>query len=712
MMGTKELYEKARPVLDRVLLGTRERQAAIVAEECGADEQLAGLVRSLLRQRDHVAEGDGSVDALSILSVSINDEQPPDALGSYRIIRRLGAGGMSVVYLAEQSNPRRLVALKVLRGQALKREVLQHEVETLAMLRHPGIGQIYEAGIACTPDGDRPFFVMEFVSSNGDTTCEQTGARAETLLEYAAGRPCWGIRNRLEMIAAICDALDYAHKRGVIHRDLKPANVLVDHLGQPKVIDFGIAMLANSAPGEESGPLAKTIAGTLPYMSPEQLAGDSTRIDVRSDVYALGAMAFQLLSGELPLDGLTGKRESDPTVLRDKEPRALASNTWKFPRDVREIVAKALAENQNTRYQSAAELAADIRCFLATKPVSARRSTLAYRGRCLIRRRPTITATAMVAGILISVASLRAYRANAGALDALSLLENGLLEVDPISDDGTPATLNRMLDSVSAEIDKRPNLHRAAAGQIHVVLGSLYFRLDPRSGSTTVKAAAHYRKAAELLEREYGPADQRTIQAKNNLAMALSKSGDPAQAAKILEELIPLRERSGDRQGALVTRGNHAVALLRLGGLEAAMEEFSRVVTGFVELGDKYEAMKGVVWQCRVLMEVGYLADAESIQREALKRSLAEGDMFNDVTFTIMDGLTANLIRQRRWEEARAELAQMRAFTKKKAAAEHTIHREVLSRMLIVCRELGDKSGYYDSREELDAWEEKYGHSS
>lgn len=712
MMATKELYAKARPVLERVMAVTRERQSELVSEECGDDEPLARFVRSLLRQRDNIGADDGSVDVFNVLKVSINDDEVPEALGSYRIIRRLGAGGMSVVYLAEQANPRRLVAVKVLRRQTVKREVLQHEVETLALLRHPGIGQIYEAGVACTPDGDRPYFVMEFISSTGDTTCGLGGARAETLLEYAAGRPCWTVRERLEVVAGICDAVDYAHKRGVIHRDLKPANVLMDHLGQPKVIDFGVSMLARGVDGEPAGAPAKVLAGTLPYMSPEQLAGDASKIDVRSDVYALGILAFELLSGVLPFNSWTGDRQQDLAMLQKTELKALTSETVRFPRDVQEIVAKAMAKDPAVRYQSAAELATDIRRFVAKKPVTARKNTIAYRGMCLVRRRPAITAAAAVAGILISVASIRAYRANAGALDTLALLERALVNVDPITLDGSPATLERLLDSVSAEFDSQSVVHRGAAGQIQMVLGSLYLRQDPRLGPGSAKAATHYRKAAELLEQQYGRADSRTIQARNNLAMALSKSGDAAGAQKILEELLPLRERNADEHGRLVSLGNHAVALLRQGRLDDAMTEFSQVFDGFAKSGDLYEALKAVAWQARVLMEAGHLADAERIQRDVLARSLAVGPMFSDLSLAIMDGLTHNLITQRKWREAKAELIRMREFVNTVAAADHKLYRSVLTRLQRVHGELGEKSEHLAAERDLEAWEAEYGERS
>ncbi len=709
MMATKELYAKARPVLDRVLAATHERQSELVSEECGDDETLGRLVRSLLRQRDNMATDDGSVDVFNVLNVSINEDEVPEALGSYRIIRRLGTGGMSVVYLAEQANPRRLVAVKVLRGQVVRREVLQHEAETLALLRHPGIAQIYEAGIACTLDGDRPYFVMEFISSAGDTTCGHHGARAETLVEYAAGRPCWSLRDSLEAMARICDAVDYAHKRGVIHRDLKPANVLVDHLGQPKVIDFGISMLANA---EHVDRRAKIIAGTLPYMSPEQLAADASKIDIRSDVYALGVMGFELLSGVLPFDGLTGDRDNDVAMLQRTEAKVLTSETRSFPRDVRAIVAKALSKDPVARYQSAADLAADIRGFLAKKPVTARRNTVAYWGLCLLRRRPAITATAVIAGMLISVASARAYRANAGALDTLALLERALVNVDPITVDGRPATLERLLDSVSAEFDRQQVVHRGAAGQIHIVLGSLYFRQDPRRGPGPLKAAVHYRRAAELLAQQYGQTDSRTIDAKNNLAMALSKSGQTIEAKKILEDVMRVRQQLGDEHGRLVTLGNHAACLLREEKFDESILEFTEVSDGFVKIGNIYEALKAVAWQGRLLTEAGLLSEGEKLQRQALSHALQGGSHFADLTLAIMDGLTYNLIAQKHWSDAKAELSRMRAFVNAMASADHRSHRAVLTRLQRVHAELGEKEEYEAAKRELETWEAKYGRES
>lgn len=706
MTATRELYVRARPVIDRVLELTRARQSSLVSEACGADEELARFVRSLLKRQDQLAATDDDIDVLNVLSVSLDEDSTPGELGSYKILGRLGAGGMSVVYLAEQLNPRRLVALKVLR-RAISAELLQHEVETLALLRHPGIAQVYEAGIAATPDGGKPFFVMEFVSSTGDTKATTNGARAQTLTEYVAERVSWDVPDRLEVLAKVCDAVNYAHKRGVIHRDLKPTNVLVDHLGQPKVIDFGIAMLAGPQHVESGGPIANMIAGTVPYMSPEQLRGDVSKIDLRSDVYALGVMAFQLLVGSLPYDGLTGEPEKDAQIVQRREPVRVSSRLTSISADVDAIIARATAKELEKRYQTAAALADDIRHFIGKRPVSARPNTIMYRTSCFLRRRPLLSASATVALVLIGGAMFQAYRENARAKDTLAILVRGIEQVDPISSDGSPPTLDRMLEAVTDEMDRRPSLQKAAVAQLHVLLGSLYFRNDPRGGVETSKAANHYRKAAQLLEEEFGAEDARAMRAKNNLGMAISKLGNPVEAERIFQELRPLRERADDRRGELVTKGNNAAALLRQGRRIEALREFDAVFDGFVALGDKYESLKTRGWQARLLMEAGYLEDAERIQRGALERSLAEGTEFNDLSLALMDGLTHNLIYQERWSDAAGELEKMRTLLTA-AAPDHKSRRSFLLKMGKVQSELGNRKAALEAQSELAAWDAKY----
>ena len=255
-------------------------------------------------------------------------------IGRYRILRRHGEGGMGTVYEAEQDNPRRTVALKVIRPgsshpSSLKR--FNHEAQILARLQHSGIAQVYEAGIG--EDG-QPFFAMEFI-------------RGMPLDEYARSRGL-DAAARLELLARVCDAVQHAHEKGVIHRDLKPGNILVDETGQPKVLDFGVAhVTAADLLTTASRTQAGQLLGTLSYMSPEQIAADPAGLDGRSDVYTLGVILFELLAHRLPyqLDQLPVHEVA--RVIQEQEPSRLGSIDTLYRGDVEIIVGQGARERQD-----------------------------------------------------------------------------------------------------------------------------------------------------------------------------------------------------------------------------------------------------------------------------------------------------------------------------------------------------------------------------
>jgi serine/threonine protein kinase len=198
----------------------------------------------------------------------------PAHIGRYRILQLLGEGGMGVVYEAEQEHPRRIVALKVIKPGLATTELLRRfdlESKMLGRLQHSGIAQIYEAGTDDAGFGPQHFFAMEFI-------------RGESLGKYAEARHL-NIRQRLELMIKICEAVQHAHQRGVIHRDLKPGNVLVDETGQPKILDFGVARATDSDAHVTRQTDLGQLVGTLAYMSPEQVLGDPQELDTRSDVY-------------------------------------------------------------------------------------------------------------------------------------------------------------------------------------------------------------------------------------------------------------------------------------------------------------------------------------------------------------------------------------------------------------------------------------------
>ena len=301
----------------------------------------------------------------------------PTYVGRYRILRRHGEGGMGTVFEAEQHNPRRTVALKVIRSDFVSPELVgrfKNEAQILARLQHTGIAQVYEAGMC--EDG-RPFFAMEYI-------------RGMPLDEYARGR---GLDPRacLELVAKVCDAVQHAHDKGVVHRDLKPGNILVEESGQPKVLDFGVAhVTAADLLTTSSQTRTGQLLGTLSYMSPEQLGARPTGLDGRSDVYTLGVILFELLAHRLPyhLDQLPVHEVA--RVIDQQEPSRLSSIDKRYRGDVETIVGKALEKDKARRYARAADLASDIRRDLRGEPIRARKVGTAERSWRWARRNPTV----------------------------------------------------------------------------------------------------------------------------------------------------------------------------------------------------------------------------------------------------------------------------------------------------------------------------------
>jgi WD40 repeat protein/predicted Ser/Thr protein kinase len=384
------------------------RLAAFLDEHCGDDAGLRAAVEELL-QLDSKARADESLLRSPVAGSRPRGlASPVPSVGRYRVVRVLGEGGMGTVYEAEQDNPRRTVALKVIRA-GLASDLLHRfarEAQILGRLHHPGIAQVYEAGVA---DSGQPYFAMELI--------------AGMPLERYAGEQALDTRGRLELVARVCDAVQHAHERGVIHRDLKPANILVEKSGQPKVLDFGVARAAD--PGVTAGggrTEAGQLIGTLNYMSPEQASGDPAAIDPRGDVYALGVILYELLAHRLPyiLDDLPLPEAA--RVIREQEPSRLGSLDSHLRGDVETIVAKALEKDKARRYASAGELAADIRRFLKHEPIRARPTSALYQLRKFARRHKALVgavvgvAAALAAGTVVSV--LYAVRADHNARQA------------------------------------------------------------------------------------------------------------------------------------------------------------------------------------------------------------------------------------------------------------------------------------------------------
>ncbi|MEO6596091.1 MAG: serine/threonine-protein kinase [Planctomycetota bacterium] len=330
----------------------------------------------------------------------------PVAIGPYRVIRRLGAGAFGVVFLATQEQPiQRQVAIKILRPGAGDRNTLarfERERQLLAQLSHPAIAHVLDAGVL--PDG-RPFFVMEFVDGPSIRSyCDDKQLTVESCLR---------------LFLELCRGVEHAHRRGIVHRDLKPANVLVvdnEDCALPKIIDFGIAKALHAlAPNEGVHTDTGRVIGTPGYMSPEQAAGQVGDVDARADVFALGVMLYELLTGELPWGKQPDSTSEDPPRLsirvaseptgttaaarrRESHSRHLAS---RLRGDLDCIALKALAREREHRYQSAQDLADDIDRHLRGVPVLAEPPSLGSRLRRLARRRRSAFLAAGVVAVTL-----------------------------------------------------------------------------------------------------------------------------------------------------------------------------------------------------------------------------------------------------------------------------------------------------------------------
>ena len=384
-----------------------EKRGLFLDEQCAGDAELRAAVEELLR---FDAQAQSKPDFLQSPAAVVRGSLPlsepvPTSFGRYRILRVHGEGGMGTVYEAEQDNPRRSVALKVIRPGLVSAEIVKRfrdEAQILARLNHPGIAQVYESGM--TDDG-RPFFAMEFI-------------RGLPLDEYARVHNL-GAAARLELLASVCDAVQHAHNKGVIHRDLKPGNVLVDESGQPKVLDFGVAHVTEAdLLTISSRTQAGQLLGTLSYMSPEQIAANPAELDERSDVYTLGVILFELLAQRLPyhLDELPVHEVA--RVIQHEEPSRLGSINTHFRGDVEIIVAKAIEKDKSRRYASAGDLASDIRRYLRGEAILARPASALYQLRKFARRHKALVGgtlavfVALLLGTTVSILfALRAARA-------------------------------------------------------------------------------------------------------------------------------------------------------------------------------------------------------------------------------------------------------------------------------------------------------------
>jgi tetratricopeptide (TPR) repeat protein/tRNA A-37 threonylcarbamoyl transferase component Bud32 len=480
----------------------------------------------------------------------------PQKIGHYHVKRVIAAGGMGVVYEAVQEHPRRTVALKIMRHGIASRSALrrfEYESQILARLRHPGIAQVFEAGMHDDGSGGVPFFAMEYI------------AGAKDIVAYAQAKQL-GTRQKLELFFKVCDAIHHGHQKGIIHRDLKPPNILVDSFGQPKIIDFGVARATDSD-------LAVTtlqtdvgqLVGTVQYMSPEQIDADPHDIDTRSDVYALGVLLYQMLTGRLPYD-VTGTVIYEATrMIREHQPKRLSSLDHALRGDVETIALHALEKDRDRRYQSAVELAQDIRRYLTHRTILARPPSLIYQFRTFVKRNKMLVTgvaavfAALVLGIIGTTTGLIRARTEANTYTAVSgFFEQSFASLEAREGIGPNAPVRNLLDDAAAEIDSEWSGQPEVQARLRWSIGNGYKALTLYD-----EAQRHLTAALEMQRQLHGETDPDVAQTMEDLASTLWFKGHFDEAEALYRDSLDIRrDLFGQEHDSVARSLNHLAASL------------------------------------------------------------------------------------------------------------------------------------------------------
>lgn len=727
---TNERQQRAAALFRAALEHDEAKRAQLLREQCGDDQAMLMEVQALL-SADAAAAG-----FLEPPGTVVDREGPGATIGRYTLLKPIGEGGFGAVYLAEQREPvQRQVALKIIKLGMDTRQVIgrfETERQALAMMDHPNIARVFDAGAT---DAGRPYFVMELVLG-------------ESITDYC-DRERLPIGRRLELFRQVCAAVQHAHQKGIIHRDLKPNNVLVtivDGVPVPKVIDFGIAKATTGRLTEKTVLTEmRQLLGTPQYMSPEQAAGASDDIDTRSDIYSLGVLLYELLTGTTPFDS---QRLRDAAIgdlqrmILEEEPRrpstrvstldtlpAVAAQRLTEPRklstqlrgDLDWIVMKCLEKDRALRYASAADLAGDLHRSLTHQPITARPRSLSYQLRTMARRNKALVggvaavfAVLTIALAVVSSMAIHIHRQSVRRAEINAFLESLLIAGDAhpfVSGENQPRQFGAkslwvdVIDDAVKRLDANGIADREAEAAIRHRVGMIYFwmcRFD--------QSYDNLWKAYLIRSEEVGEADASTLDTRIGLAFCKIWLGDHIEAERWAMEAVADCKREFGSANVRTLNSLHALYIARLyldylDDLAVTAREMMDIVDGHPKMAYPRSVPEAFLGFSTLVQ--GRLDEAEALLRQAIIRADTDSPGSLTQAWTVM---------ALGWVyEARGELEQAEEQVRKgrdmwmARSGPHMVEFDI-SVLTLMCKQPSRRDeGLATLRQTVDAVCERYG---
>jgi non-specific serine/threonine protein kinase/serine/threonine-protein kinase len=702
-MEEADQWPRIKDIVGAALEKEPSERSAFLDQACSTNERLRREIDSLLAAYEEAGGLSGGPWEAS----PYKPATPSQMIGPYRLIRELGVGGMGQVWLAEQTSPVvRQCALKLIKAGIYDDDAVRRfhlERQSLALMEHPAVAKVFDAGT--TPAG-QPYFAMEYVDGL-------------PINEYC-DRNKLGIRERLQLFIQVCEGVQHAHQKAIIHRDIKPSNILVidvDGKPQPRIIDFGLAKTPISATdGETLFTRLGALMGTPGYMSPEQADPKVYDIDTRSDVYSLGVVLYELLTGFLPFNAARFKWQSLDEMMRELREQTPQRPSTKvganrdslaeraenratepdiLPKQLRGdldwITMKALEKERDRRYGSPAELASDIERYLQNLPILARPASAGYRLRKYIRRHRLavgigVAAAALAAAFAINQAvQLRRITRERDRADRITDFMTNIFKVsNPSEARGNTITAREILDKSSQQIESELGQDAEVRSQLLSVMATTYASLG-------LYARAHdlAQRALDIRQREFGPNDPKTLASMSQMGLILYREGHDRDAENLLRSAIDREKRGLGAENDLTLDSEDALATVL--GREGRNPEVEKLARELIPIESRKfgpespQALRFMTGLASALRGETRYAEAETELRQALAIQVRTLGKNHPSTIASMHNLANILQEEGKNDEAEAMYRETLSLAQRVLGPEHP---ETASTMLTLANDI------------------------